>query len=563
MTDFLPKAWVALCAILLSTQVTFANTWYVNDASQTGDVFTTAIGNDANPGTAAQPFATILFAINAAANGDTIYVDAGSYTTVFEINKPLTLRGAKFGIPAGPAAVPINRGTDESIINGAIYYGQSRDNITVDGFTVNAGTELRGIEARGLNTVIINNIVIGIPTPLVQQAGIATRANGPLRLHSYLVKNNHVTGFRFGIYFDGNLENSSEFSYNYVANCSTTGIVITGSNGHLFRANVVENNFQGISILKGNQTILENTVRGSSFIGIRLVGTATNSGNIILNNFIQNNAAGIGLTDPNPASVNNQAHFNSFTGNTVNIGNTHDATFDATCNWFESTDPVVIAAGISGPVTFAPFLTDGIDSDPGLDGFQPITSCVVPVLLTSFTGQAKDWTAVLNWSTSSEINSSHFVIERSTDQVRFSSIGRVQAQGFSQTSHSYQFTDADILFGQPVFYRLKMVDLDGTYQYSKVIRLTFNKGASFVQRVFPNPAKAGQSIQADITSDSNQWVQVSLLNTAGQRIMQQSFRVQSGQGRYQLNIPSTAKGFMILMIRAEDGTLHTEKMQVN
>ena len=73
-----------------------------------------------------------------------------------------------------------------------------------DGFTVNTGINARGYLSRGLNSVVINNIVIGIPNPAIQQLGIATRANGPLRLHSYLIRNNNVTGFRFGIYFDGN-----------------------------------------------------------------------------------------------------------------------------------------------------------------------------------------------------------------------------------------------------------------------------------------------------------------------------------------------------------------------
>ena len=45
----------------------FATTWYVNDGSLSGDVFTTAIGNDTNPGTAASPFASIQFAISSAA----------------------------------------------------------------------------------------------------------------------------------------------------------------------------------------------------------------------------------------------------------------------------------------------------------------------------------------------------------------------------------------------------------------------------------------------------------------------------------------------------------------
>ena len=54
-------------------------TYFVNDASTLNDQFTSAIGSNANPGTAAAPFLTIQFAINQASNGDIITVDAGTY----------------------------------------------------------------------------------------------------------------------------------------------------------------------------------------------------------------------------------------------------------------------------------------------------------------------------------------------------------------------------------------------------------------------------------------------------------------------------------------------------
>jgi hypothetical protein len=161
-----------------------AGVWYVNDESTIGDALTTAVGNNGNPGTSAAPFLTIAFAISTASAGDTIYVDAGTYNGDVFITKALSLRGVKFGIPAGPAANPVGRGTNETVIgNGGMYYGQSVDNITVDGFTIDLGLGIRGIESRGFNTVVINNIVIGSINPLVQQIGISTRANGPLRLH--------------------------------------------------------------------------------------------------------------------------------------------------------------------------------------------------------------------------------------------------------------------------------------------------------------------------------------------------------------------------------------------
>src|ERR1035441_9347194 len=72
-----------------------ATSWYVNDNSLTGDVYTTAVGNDGNGGTAAAPFSTVQHAFSVAVSGDTIYVDAGTFnfTSIIAFNKTITIIG--------------------------------------------------------------------------------------------------------------------------------------------------------------------------------------------------------------------------------------------------------------------------------------------------------------------------------------------------------------------------------------------------------------------------------------------------------------------------------------
>lgn len=102
MSRFYEKSMLVVGVLIfsgLSTQkIQAQNIWYVNDNSTTGDVFTSAIGNDANSGTAAEPFATVAKAMSSSSNGDTIYVDVGEYTQIYSLNKEVIVRGPNFDV---------------------------------------------------------------------------------------------------------------------------------------------------------------------------------------------------------------------------------------------------------------------------------------------------------------------------------------------------------------------------------------------------------------------------------------------------------------------------------
>ena len=84
---------------------------YVNDNSLPGDVFTSAVGNNANDGTPSSPLATLDFAVSVAQTGDIIYVDAGTYVTPnFTIGKAITILGTNYQISP-------NNPTDKLLLN--------------------------------------------------------------------------------------------------------------------------------------------------------------------------------------------------------------------------------------------------------------------------------------------------------------------------------------------------------------------------------------------------------------------------------------------------------------
>lgn len=111
----------------------------------------------------------------------------------------------------------------------------------------------------------------------------------------------------------------------------------------------------------------------------------------------------------------------------------------------------------------------------------------LPVRLVSFTASKENNAAKLNWTTSQEINSKEFVVERSTDGVRFENMTIVNARGASTTATSYQAIDTRPVPGNN-YYRLKSVDLDGKFELSKVIKINFSK--TFTVSLTPNPASS-------------------------------------------------------------------------
>lgn len=111
----------------------------------------------------------------------------------------------------------------------------------------------------------------------------------------------------------------------------------------------------------------------------------------------------------------------------------------------------------------------------------------LPVSILAFTAQKRNEVqGVLSWQTSSELNSAWFEVERATDAVNFYPIGRVAAAGNSVNQKNYSLIDNAPLKGYN-YYRLKMIDLDGSYTYSPARVLLFDHTPVPVLTCYPNP----------------------------------------------------------------------------
>ena len=133
------------------------------------------------------------------------------------------------------------------------------------------------------------------------------------------------------------------------------------------------------------------------------------------------------------------------------------------------------------------------------DGYYTLvwsTTLTLPVTLIRFTAQPENNSASLGWETTREINLSHFVIERSTDALSFNQIGTVNGANTGAGTTAYHFTDPQPYKGIN-YYRLRIVDLDGSQRYSAVQSVRFSgrlTGISFS----PNPVSSAILVQTDL-----------------------------------------------------------------
>ena len=126
----------------------------------------------------------------------------------------------------------------------------------------------------------------------------------------------------------------------------------------------------------------------------------------------------------------------------------------------------------------------------------------LPVELIDFTLTKDEEDAILKWTTSSEINTDRFEIEmaRGQDQT-FTTIGSVNAAGNSSEAISYMFNDMEANKSGLRYYRLKMIDLDNSFEYSETKVLEFDQPYDW--DIYPNPSKGQFVVEVKSTVGSS------------------------------------------------------------
>jgi len=172
----------------------------------------------------------------------------------------------------------------------------------------------------------------------------------------------------------------------------------------------------------------------------------------------------------------------------------------------------------------------------------------LPVKLISFTVVKEGKQSQLAWSTSEEVNSEKFDVERSADGRQWVRIGSLPAGGdVLNTITRYNFTDIEPLAGENL-YRLKMTDRDQTSSYSKMVSLNFRTES--MASTYPNPASDKVTISADHWENVRT---VRIVNAAGQVVYH------SDEPRQEIDIRGLASGSYIIGLVRDNGAQENVK----
>ncbi|RXK60456.1 T9SS type A sorting domain-containing protein [Lacibacter luteus] len=192
----------------------------------------------------------------------------------------------------------------------------------------------------------------------------------------------------------------------------------------------------------------------------------------------------------------------------------------------------------------------------GFTSFSPFTvtmqMAILPGGSIELSGRNNGDENIINWSTSSETNTSHFSVETSLNGIDFTEAGKIIASGYSTTLRNYQFVHQNIN-NRSYYYRIKLTDADGTATYSKIIRI--NVTALKTASLYPNPVKEKTTISFSLTQASV--VTMLISNTSGSIVYNAKQLYNKGDHAVALNLAALPAATYILQLKDDSGALQT------
>jgi hypothetical protein len=187
-------------------------------------------------------------------------------------------------------------------------------------------------------------------------------------------------------------------------------------------------------------------------------------------------------------------------------------------------------------------------------GFIAENNIALPVKLYSFSANLNNNKVDLKWVTASEINVSHFIVEKSTDGVNYTNAGVVFANGNATDKTNYSLTDnINTSLSGVIYYRLRSVDIDGKNELSatRIIRISKQKEETVSIVTYPNPVS--NEVRITIPANWQNKKVVYEVYAANGRMVKRSETASSSQTET-VNVSSLSPGFYIVRVSFEGQT---------
>jgi hypothetical protein len=186
----------------------------------------------------------------------------------------------------------------------------------------------------------------------------------------------------------------------------------------------------------------------------------------------------------------------------------------------------------------------------------------LPIDLTLFTGRQVNNQSLLSWTTASEQNNSHFIVERSKDGTTFNSISSAIATkangGNSSTALNYSFTDELPLLGHN-YYRLQQHDIDGKVSTSQIVDIYYGNDTKVT--LFPNPVR--QIMNVDINTPKATSATLKVTDATGRVVKVISMQLSAGANSTQVDLQGLADGMYMVHITNGKGLDYAQPIRKN
>ncbi|RYZ99686.1 MAG: T9SS type A sorting domain-containing protein [Sphingobacteriaceae bacterium] len=178
-------------------------------------------------------------------------------------------------------------------------------------------------------------------------------------------------------------------------------------------------------------------------------------------------------------------------------------------------------------------------------------STVLPLTLLEFTGRLTNTDALLQWKTENEINTSRFIIEKSSNGLNYAPIGAVSAANTSG-AHFYSHADINAFANSSsiLYYRLKQMDVDGRFTYSPIVILK-NNAVKNILFVYPNPVD--QLLMVSLHSQNSGVAHITITDNAGRNCFIQQAKLYQGNQTISLGLSRLTTGLYTLQVKYKDG----------